>query len=85
MADSKKTLQDKFLECLRKEKTGIVLYTMNGVQMRGTVKSYDGFTILIEDKDGKQNLVYKHAISTISPNRFIRLDGGDVDTATSAD
>ena len=59
-------LQDSFLNQIRKEGTAVVIYLMNGFQLRGWVKGFDNFTIIIEN-DGKQQLVYKHAISTIAP------------------
>lgn len=75
MSGEKKSLQDKMLEVMRGKKMGCVLFTTNGVQIHGKVKSYDAYTVLMEDdKSGKQNLVYKHAISTIQPNEFVRLD-----------
>jgi host factor-I protein len=60
-------LQDSFLNQIRKENNvPVIIYLINGFQLRGIVKGFDNFTILIEN-DGKQQLVYKHAISTITP------------------
>ena len=59
-------LQDSFLNHVRKENLGVVIYLMNGFQLRGLVRGFDNFTVIIEN-DGKQQLVYKHAISTIAP------------------
>jgi host factor-I protein len=60
-------LQDSFLNQIRKENNSpVIIYLINGFQLRGVVKGFDNFTILIEN-DGKQQLVYKHAISTITP------------------
>ena len=59
-------LQDIFLNTSRKEKLDITVYLVNGVPLKGKVLSFDNFTILLEI-DKKQNLVYKHAISTIAP------------------
>ena len=64
----KTNLQDYFLNTARKEKIDITLYLTNGVPLQGKVLSFDNFTILIET-DKKQNLIYKHAVSTIVPNR----------------
>lgn len=61
-------LQDYFLNTSRKEKIDITLYLTNGVPIQGKVLSFDNFTILIET-DKKQNLIYKHAVSTIVPSR----------------
>lgn len=61
-------LQDSFLNQVRKENMPVVIYLVNGFQLRGSVKGFDNFTVIIEN-DGKQQLVYKHAISTITPFR----------------
>jgi len=62
-------LQDSFLNQIRKENNlPVIIYLVNGFQLRGVIKSFDNFTVLIEN-DGKQQLVYKHAISTITPLR----------------
>ena len=59
-------LQDSFLNHVRKENLPVVIYLVNGFQIRGQVRGFDNFTVIIEN-DGKQQLVYKHAVSTISP------------------
>lgn len=59
-------LQDSFLNLVRKENIGVTIYLVNGFQLRGMVKGFDNFTVILE-QEGKQQLVYKHAISTISP------------------
>ncbi len=59
-------LQDSFLNHVRKENLSVTIYLVNGFQLRGLVRGFDNFTIIIEN-DGKQQLVYKHAVSTISP------------------
>ena len=59
-------LQDSFLNHVRKENLTVTIYLVNGFQLRGLVRGFDNFTIIIEN-DGKQQLVYKHAVSTISP------------------
>ena len=61
-------LQDSFLNHVRKENLGVIIYLMNGFQIRGLVRGFDNFTVIL-DSDGKQQLVYKHAISTITPFR----------------
>ena len=66
-------LQDLFLNQLRREKISVTMFLMNGFQMHGTVKGYDGFTVVL-DTEGKQQLIYKHAISTIAPARPVSLD-----------
>lgn len=64
--------QDVFLNQVRKERLSLTVFLMNGFQLHGTVKGYDGFTVLL-DSDGKQQLIYKHAISTIIPPRPVEL------------
>ena len=59
-------LQDVYLNTARKEKSEVTIYLMNGVPIKGRVLSFDNFTVLIE-VDKKQNLIYKHAVSTIVP------------------
>ncbi|HHY91123.1 MAG TPA: RNA chaperone Hfq [Clostridiales bacterium] len=59
-------LQDFFLNQVRKERLPITIYLINGFQLKGVVKGFDNYTIVLEG-DGKQNLIYKHAISTITP------------------
>lgn len=61
-------LQDSFLNQVRKENVPVVIYLVNGFQLRGAVRGFDNFTVIIEN-EGKQQLVYKHAISTITPFR----------------
>ncbi len=66
MAKQSSSLQDIFLNTARKEKIEITIYLMNGVPIKGKVLSFDTFTILM-DVDKKQNLIYKHAVSTLAP------------------
>ena len=66
-------LQDSFLNQVRKENIGVTIFLVNGFQLKGNVKGFDNFTVVLE-MDGKQQLVYKHAISTISPFRPINLN-----------
>jgi host factor-I protein len=65
-------LQDAFLNQLRKEKILVTIYMVNGFQIKGLVKGFDNFTVIVE-MDGRQQLVYKHAISTISPIKPIAI------------
>jgi host factor-I protein len=65
-------LQDVFLNQSRKEKIPLTIYLTNGFQFKGLVKGFDNFTVIL-DCDGKQNLVYKHAISTIIPAKQISI------------
>jgi len=59
-------IQDVFLNNARKNRSPIIVYLISGFQMRGIVKSFDNYVILLES-DGKQSMIYKHAVSTISP------------------
>ena len=66
-------LQDAILKEVRRDKVPVTLFLMNGFQLHGVVKGFDSFTLVL-DSDGKQQLIYKHAISTIVPPRPISLD-----------
>ena len=59
-------LQDAFLNVVRKENIMVAVYLVNGFQLRGLVRGFDSYCVVIES-EGRQQLVYKHAISTISP------------------
>lgn len=65
-------LQDTFLNNIRKNNIFVTVFLLNGFQLKGQVKSYDNFTVLLET-DGKQQLIYKHAISTFVPSKNIAL------------
>ncbi|MBQ4321597.1 MAG: RNA chaperone Hfq [Oscillospiraceae bacterium] len=65
-------LQDLFLNQARKAGVPVTVFLMNGFQMRGVVTGFDSFTVVI-DTEGKQQLVYKHAISTVVPMRAVML------------
>ena len=66
-------LQDAFLNYIRREKIPVTLFIMNGFQLRGVVRSFDSFVVLI-DADGRQQMIYKHAISTVAPARPVSLE-----------
>ena len=66
-------LQDLFLNQARRDRSTVTVFLMNGFQLHGTVKGFDSFTVVL-DSDRKQQLIYKHAISTIVPPRPIPLD-----------
>ena len=68
----KTNLQDLFLTRARKQNVPLTLFLVNGFQMRGVVAGFDSFTLILES-DGKQQLIYKHAISTIVPPRAVAL------------
>lgn len=65
-------LQDTFLNQVRKENLPVTIYLVNGFQLKGLVRGFDNFTVVIEF-EGKQQMVYKHAISTVMPIRAINL------------
>ena len=65
-------LQDTFLTKARRLNVPLTVFLVNGFQMRGTVRGFDPFTVVL-DSEGKQQLIYKHAISTIAPLRNIDL------------
>ena len=66
-------LQDAFLNYIRRDKIPVTLFLMNGFQLRGVVRSFDSFVVLI-DADGRQQMIYKHAISTVAPARPVSLE-----------
>ena len=70
MSKTVNNLQDIFLNGARKNKNEVTIYLTNGYQIKGMVKGFDSFTIVLEC-NGKQMLVYKHAVSTITPGRPI--------------
>lgn len=68
----KANLQDIFLLRAKRDKLPVTMFLMNGFQMRGVITGFDSFTVVLT-ADGKQNLIYKHAISTVSPAREVDL------------
>ena len=73
-------LQDAFLTLARRQNVPLTVFLVNGFQMRGTVRGFDPFVVLL-DSDGKQQLLYKHAISTIAPTQNIDLRDAAVEDA----
>ncbi len=69
-------IQDQFLNQLRKEGTYVTVFLLNGFQIRGQIKGFDNFTVLFES-EGKQQLVFKHAISTFAPQRNVQINFDD--------
>jgi len=82
--DKKQNLQDVFLNSVRKTKTPLTIFLINGVKLQGVVTWFDNFCVLLR-RDGLSQLVYKHAISTIMPAQPVSLfeaersDGDDVE------
>ncbi len=65
------TLQDPFLNILRKEKVPVSIYLVNGIKLQGQVDSFDQFVVLL--KNSVNQMVYKHAISTVVPSRPVKV------------
>ena len=78
MKNSVLNLQDLFLNSARKERIPVTIYLMNGVQVRGHVKGFDSYIILLEGDNRQQNMIYKHAVSTILPAKSINLQNNQV-------
>lgn len=72
MADKSQNLQDTFLNSLRKSKTSLTIFLVNGVKLQGVITWFDNFCVLLK-RDGMSQLVYKHAISTIMPSQPVQL------------
>ena len=77
------SLQDPFLNILRKEKVPVSIYLVNGIKLQGQVDSFDQFVVLL--KNSGNQMVYKHAISTIVPAHNVRLPLSDSDSGDSDD
>ena len=73
MKNTALNLQDLFLNNARKERVPVTIYLMNGVQVKGYVKGFDSYIVLLEGENRQQNLIYKHAVSTIVPGKNINL------------
>jgi host factor-I protein len=70
--DKKQNLQDTFLNSVRKTRTPLTIFLVNGVKLQGVVSWFDNFCVLLR-RDGQSQLVYKHAISTIMPSQPVQL------------
>ncbi len=66
-------IQDNFLNQARKENVMVVVHLVNGFQLKGMVRGFDNFTVIIESM-GKQQMIYKHAISTITPTKTLNMN-----------
>ena len=69
----KNNVQDLFLSRLRRSQTAVTMFLMNGYQLRGVITAFDPYVVVV-NSDGKQQVIYKHAISTITPERPISLE-----------
>lgn len=80
--DKSQNVQDIFLNNIRKNKTPVTIFLMNGVKLQGIVTWFDNFTVLLR-RDTHAQLVYKHAISTVMPSLPIQLFESDGETSES--
>ena len=75
------SLQDPFLNALRKERIPVSIYLVNGIKLQGQIDSFDQFVVLL--KNSVNQMIYKHAISTVVPSRPVKMGGvqphGNVD------
>lgn len=74
-AERSQNLQDTFLNYVRKQKTSVTIFLINGVKLQGVVTWFDNFCVLLR-RDGHSQLVYKHAISTVMPAQPVQLFDG---------
>lgn len=75
-------LQDIFLNQVRKEKTQITIFLISGYQIKGYVKGFDSYTIVM-DSEGKQQMIYKHAVSTIIPAKAVNFGSNPTPNVSS--
>ncbi len=80
-ADKPQNVQDVFLNYIRKNKTPVTVFLVNGVKLQGIVTWFDNFSVLLR-RDGHTQLVYKHAISTIMPSAPVQLFEPEKDDST---
>ena len=74
--DKNQNLQDAFLNNVRKSKTPLTIFLVNGIKLQGVVTWFDNFCVLLR-RDGHSQLVYKHAISTIMPGQPVQMFEGE--------
>lgn len=84
MSDKNQNVQDVFLNNIRKQKTPVTIFLINGVKLQGIVTWFDNFSVLLR-RDAHSQLVYKHAISTIMPAQPIQLFDGAKEGAETDD
>ena len=77
------TLQDPFLNALRKERIPVSIYLVSGIKLQGQIESFDQFVILL--KNAVSQMVYKHAISTVVPARMVKVPGPNQMDSEQAD
>lgn len=72
------SLQEPFLNALRRDRIPVSIYLVNGIKLQGHVESFDQFVVLL--KNSVSQMIYKHAISTIVPARAVKVDNGEDDS-----
>lgn len=77
--EKSQNVQDVFLNSVRKNKTSVTVFLINGVKLQGIITWFDNFSVLLR-RDGHTQLVYKHAISTVMPSGPVQLFDPDQDT-----
>lgn len=80
-ADKRQNLQDTFLNAVRRARTPLTIFLVNGVKLQGVVTWFDNFCVLLRGEGRPPQLVYKHAISTVMPNEPVQLfevENGDM-------
>jgi len=75
MATKGQSLQEPFLNALRKEKVPVSIFLVNGIKLQGQIESFDQFVVLL--KNSVSQMVYKHAISTVVPARNVKIPSSD--------
>ncbi len=78
MADKSNSLQDMFLNTVRKTRTPVTMFLVNGVKLQGVITWFDNFSVLLR-RDGHSQLVYKHAISTVMPATPLQLFEAEIE------
>lgn len=81
---TKVNIQDAFLNAARKENVPITVHLVNGFQIKGNIRSFDQFTVII-DSMGKQQMIYKHAVSTITPAKPVKYNVEQSEEETDAE
>ncbi|MBC7105070.1 MAG: RNA chaperone Hfq [Firmicutes bacterium] len=79
MSKPQPNLQDAFLNQVRKENIPVTMYLINGFQLKGVLRGFDNFTVIMES-EGRQLMIYKHAISTINPARPVNISLAEAKT-----
>lgn len=83
MSEKQHNLQDTFLNAVRKSKTPLTIFLVNGVKLQGVITWFDNFCVLLR-RDGQSQLVYKHAISTVMPGGPVQLFEQETDAGENA-